>query len=202
MRSATNAGSSDVFAGRNLADYIVPRQQIIAARRSAATGAIAGAARAADHAAFPERAQQRRAGRTSDGNVSYTARIAYAAARHVNVYGSYATGFKASSINLSRDSRPALSDSAAIVAGGLATANLRYGSRYALPETSASFELGMKANWGRLGQSRGVPQSINNFQTNQFNGVGFNLLNAGKESMWGVEFEGAVGRQGMTITAA
>jgi outer membrane receptor protein involved in Fe transport len=87
---------------------------------------------------------------------------------------------------------PGLKRCAAIVASGLATTNLRYGSRYALPETSASFELGMKANWGRDANFAAFYQSIRDFQTNQFTGVGFNLLNAGKESMWGVEFEGAV----------
>ena len=45
-------------------------------------------------------------GRTADHKFTYTARLAYDLTDTVNVYGSYATGYKASSINLSRDSRP------------------------------------------------------------------------------------------------
>lgn len=194
-RFATHVTGNDLFSSLVLADYVAPVGQIIAAQGgSAASAGQLTALRALQimppFVNVPNTAEP---GRTSDGDVSYTARIAYAATSHVNVYGSYATGFKASSINLSRDSRPALSDSAAIVAGGLATANLRYGSRFALPEKSASFEIGMKANWGIASANLAVfREHIDNFQTNQFNGVGFNLLNAGKESMWGVEFEGAV----------
>ena len=45
-------------------------------------------------------------GRTGDSNLSYTARLAWKATDNISLYVTYATGFKASSINLSRDSRP------------------------------------------------------------------------------------------------
>jgi iron complex outermembrane receptor protein len=132
-------------------------------------------------------------GHTGDGNVSFTLRAAFDLSKQINVYASYGTGFKASSINLSRDSRPALSDAAAIVAGGLATTNLRYGGRYARPEESAVYEAGLKANWGVATVNfAAFYQEIKNFQSNTFTGIGFDLLNADKESVYGFEFEGSV----------
>ena len=47
---------------------------------------------------------------TSDSEVTFAIRGAYDVSDNVNVYASYSTGFKASSINLSRDSRPNLND--------------------------------------------------------------------------------------------
>lgn len=49
-------------------------------------------------------------GRTNDDNLSYTLRVAYDVSDRVNAYFTYATGFKASSVNLSRDSRPTNAD--------------------------------------------------------------------------------------------
>ncbi|MDZ4135859.1 MAG: TonB-dependent receptor, partial [Paracoccaceae bacterium] len=46
-------------------------------------------------------------GRTADDELTYLLRVAYQVSNEINVYASYATGFKASSVNLSRDSRPA-----------------------------------------------------------------------------------------------
>ena len=45
-------------------------------------------------------------GRTSDDDFTYSIRANFALSDNVNVYASFATGFKASSVNLSRDSRP------------------------------------------------------------------------------------------------
>ncbi len=58
-------------------------------------------------------------GKTNDGDFSYSVRAAYELTDTVNVYATYATGFKASSINLSRDSRPTAADLPAIISGGL-----------------------------------------------------------------------------------
>jgi iron complex outermembrane recepter protein len=181
-RFATNVTSSDVFSSIDLSQYTaVAGQQILALRALQFMPQFLNVPNAVEP------------GRTSDGDISYTARAAYAATRQVNVYASYATGFKASSVNLSRDSRPALSDAAAIMAAGIAVPNQTYGSRFALPEKSASLEFGLKANWGIATANVAVfKENIKNFQTNLFNGVGFDLLNAGKESVFGIEFEGQV----------
>jgi len=47
---------------------------------------------------------------TSDNEITFAIRGAYDVNDNINVYASYSTGFKASSINLSRDSRPNLND--------------------------------------------------------------------------------------------
>ncbi len=130
-------------------------------------------------------------GKTSDNDFSYTLRLSYDATDRVNLYASYATGFKASSVNLSRDSRPPADDAAALAGAGLITPNLRFGSRFAGPEESRVIEFGAKGNWGAYSANLAVfHQEIKGFQSNIFTGTGFALANAGKQSTYGVEFEG------------
>jgi len=129
-------------------------------------------------------------GETSDSDFSYTIRLAYDVSNAINVYASYATGFKASSINLSRDSRPTSIDRASLIAGGFGVNNLTAGSRFAGPEESRVIELGVKGNWGDVSANLAVfDQEIKGFQSNIFTGSGFVLANAGKQSTLGVEFE-------------
>lgn len=143
-------------------------------------------------------------GKTSDNNVSYTARVAYDLSDSINVYASIASGFKASSINLSRDARPTPGDLALINAAGLGVANLIGRSRSASPEKSTVYELGLKANWGIASANVAVfKQIIRGFQSNVFSGTGFFLTNADKQSVFGVEFEGNVKpARGLTLGLA
>ena len=141
-------------------------------------------------------------GRTDDDKFTYTLRAAYEVTDRINVYATYATGFKASSFNLSRDSRPLASDfipgspvtnpaASPIRAAGLALPNLTTGTRFAGPENTTVYELGFKASF--RGGSVNVAvfdQAIKGFQSNVFTGTGFNLANAGKQSIRGVEFDG------------
>ncbi len=130
-------------------------------------------------------------GETSDNDLSYTVRLAYDVNPTVNVYASYATGFKASSFNLSRDSRPFAGDAGALAGAGLSPNNLAFGSRFAGPEEATVIELGFKGNWGRYSANlTGFRQDIDGFQSNIFTGTGFFLANAGKQRTFGVEFEG------------
>lgn len=132
-------------------------------------------------------------GKTNDGDFSYSVRAAYELTDTVNVYATYATGFKASSVNLSRDSRPLASDLAAITAAGLRTPNLVAGSRFADPEESTVYEFGLKGQWDVAAVNVAVfKQSIKGFQSNVFTGTGFALANAGKQSTFGIEFDGSV----------
>ncbi|WP_043606359.1 TonB-dependent receptor [Novosphingobium sp. Rr 2-17] len=131
-------------------------------------------------------------GKVSGGDFSYTARVAWDATDTINLYAGYATGYKAASVNLSRDSRPTPGDLVALRAQGLAVTNLTSGSRYADPENSTVYEAGLKANWGLVSANVAVfKQVIRNFQSNIFTGSGFFLANAGKQSAFGVEFEGS-----------
>lgn len=129
-------------------------------------------------------------GETSDNDFSYTVRLAYDVNPDLNVYASYATGFKASSFNLARDSRPLASDLAAVRALNPTFNNQTSGSRFAGPEHSKVFELGLKGDWDVVSLNlAGFRQDINGFQSNTFTGTGFLLANAGKQRTWGVELE-------------
>jgi len=129
-------------------------------------------------------------GKISDSDFAYTVRLAYDVNSYINVYASYATGFKASSINLSRDSRPTAIDRQALIAGGFGVNNLTAGSRFAGPEESRVIELGVKGNWGNISANLAAfDQEIKGFQSNIFTGSGFVLANAGKQSTIGVELE-------------
>ncbi|WP_225008940.1 TonB-dependent receptor [Novosphingobium percolationis] len=132
-------------------------------------------------------------GRTRDSKVSWVARVAFDVTDQINLYASYATGFKASSINLSRDSRPSALDQNAIESAGIQMRNQTYGSRFAGPEYAKVYEIGLKADWKVATANIALfQQSIEGFQSNVFTGSGFILANAGKETVKGIEFEGTV----------
>lgn len=137
-------------------------------------------------------------GSSSDDDTSYTVRLAYDLNDSVNVYGGVSTGFKASSWNLSRDSRPFASDIAALEAAGILTRNAAGAltpivvpaTRFALPEESTVYEIGLKARWDTVALNLALfDQEIENFQSNIFIGTGFQLLNAGKQSTTGAEID-------------
>ncbi|MEW4447460.1 TonB-dependent receptor [Qipengyuania sp. JC766] len=145
-------------------------------------------------------------GETRDDNWSYTLRAAYDVTDNLNAYFTYATGFKASSVNLSRDSRPTNADftpgpfgstilapSSPIRDAGLAVPNLTTGSRFAGPEESEVYEFGLKASFPQFAFNLAVfDQTIDGFQSNAFTGTGFALVNAGSQSVQGFEFDSTV----------
>jgi outer membrane receptor protein involved in Fe transport len=129
-------------------------------------------------------------GRTKDDETTWTARIAFQATDNINVYASAGTGFKASSWNLTRDARPFAADIPALLAAGLVVPNLTTGTRYAGPEDSRVYELGLKGNWDRTRLAVAIfDQEIKGFQSNIFTGTGFELANAGKQSTKGLEVD-------------
>lgn len=129
-------------------------------------------------------------GNTKDDKVTWIARAAYELNDNINFYLSAATGFKATSWNLTRDSRPFSSDLAALQAAGLIPVNLSLGNRYAGPEEAFVLEAGLKAKFDKFSFNLAVfDQQIKDFQANSFTGSGFTLANAGKQSTKGVEFD-------------
>ncbi|MFZ4746223.1 MAG: TonB-dependent receptor [Sphingomonas sp.] len=142
-------------------------------------------------------------GKTKDENFSYTLRLAYKFNSNISSYATYATGFKASSFNLSTDSRPFARDfipgspaqvpapaASAIRTAGLAVNNLSIGTRYAGPEDAAVYEVGLKGNWRGFGFNLAVfKQILKGFQSNIFQGTGFVLGNAEKQSTQGFELD-------------
>ncbi|MEO0467312.1 MAG: TonB-dependent receptor [Pseudomonadota bacterium] len=127
---------------------------------------------------------------TEDSDVTYTARLAYDLTDNLNVYGSYATGFKASSWNLTRDSSFLESDRAALDAAGLIPNNRTNGTRFADPEETTVFEVGAKFATPTFNLNVALfDQTVENFQSTLFQGTGFFLLNAGEQSTTGFEWD-------------
>ncbi len=156
-------------------------------------------------------------GQTNDDDFTYLLRASYQISNEVNIYASYATGFKASSVNLSRDSRPAVGDftpgpvnstflapDSAITNAGLNTPNLSNGTRLANPEQAEVYEIGIKGQWEGFGFNLAVfDQTIEDFQSFVFGGLGFTLQNAGQQSVRGFEFDAtAVPTDGLILTFA
>lgn len=130
------------------------------------------------------------AGRSKDDEVTYTLRLAYDINTNFSAYAGVSTGFKATSWNLSRDSRPFARDIAALQSAGLTVPNLVSGTRSAGPEKSTVFELGLKAEFDSLAFNLAVfDQEIDGFQSNVFTGTGFVLANAGTQTVKGFEFD-------------
>ena len=156
-------------------------------------------------------------GKTSDDNLSYTLRAAYKFSSQVSTYATYATGFKASSFNVGPDSRPFPTDFIAgspaqvpapgaspIRSGGLAVNNLTTGTRFARPEKSEVYEIGLKGNFPGFGFNLAVfKQVLKDFQSNIFQGTGFVLGNAEKQSTTGFELDASITpTKGLNFTAS
>lgn len=151
-------------------------------------------------------------------DLTYSLRLAYDLNENINLYGSYATGFKSNSFNISRDSRPFAADftpsinaasqavgtvvdpftgqvlrtapSSALQDAGLAQPNLITGTRFAEPEEAKVFEIGLKGAWDNFALNVAIfDQTIENFQSNIFNGTGFTLDNAAEQSATGLELD-------------
>ncbi len=127
---------------------------------------------------FPNPADPLDTGVLKGDKVTWTARLAYELTDNFNTYFTYSTGWKAGAFNLSSDSRPPDP-----VTG--------FG-RTARPEEVTLYELGLKANFDRGFINIALfDQTIKGFQSNVFNGAGFDLANAGKQSSRGFEVDSA-----------
>ncbi|WP_426000373.1 TonB-dependent receptor domain-containing protein [Caulobacter sp. DWR1-3-2b1] len=115
-------------------------------------------------------------GNLKGNKVTYAARAAYDFGA-INAYVSYSTGWKAGAFNLSSDSRPP---------------NANGVGRTASPEDVSVYEAGLKANFqGGYFNLAVFDQAIEGFQSNAFTGIGYSLVNAGKESVRGFEIDSA-----------
>ncbi len=147
-------------------------------------------------------------GSSKDTNLDYTFRLGYDAGDKVNLYASYATGYKSTSWNLSRDSRPLIADALALQGAGLLPNNYtfntvngaavtpgaaNFGTRRSEPEEATVYEFGIKTkfDWGFINVAV-FQQSIVNFQTNSFIGSAFVFTNAEKQSTKGIELDSAI----------
>lgn len=129
-------------------------------------------------------------GNTNDSKTTWSARLAYKLNKNVNFFATAATGFKASSWNLSRDTRPFPADTDALAAANLLQTNQSYGTRFAGPEEATVYELGMKTRFKKGAFNVTLfDQTIEGFQSSTFVGTGFVLANAGQQSTQGIEFD-------------
>jgi len=129
-------------------------------------------------------------GTSTDDATTWTARLAYDLSDNLNTYFSAGTGFKATSWNLSRDSKPFEEDRQAITDAGLAVPNMETGTRYAGPEDSTIYEVGLKGGYDTISFNVAIfDQEIEGFQEVIFQGTGFVLVNAGKQSTTGIEVD-------------
>lgn len=137
--------------------------------------------------AYPNSVQD---GKSAEDKLTWTARLAYEMSDNVNVYFSAATGYKATSWNLSRDARPFAANRSALEAAGLTQVNQAYGTLFANPEEATVFEIGLKARFEHGALNIAVfDQEIKDFQSNIFLGTGFVLGNAGVQSSKGIEID-------------
>ncbi|MBM4197769.1 MAG: TonB-dependent receptor [Gammaproteobacteria bacterium] len=131
-------------------------------------------------------------GHSSDSETTYTARLAFDISDGLIVYGGVSTGFKATSWNLSRDTRP-LPPEAGYDLTPFGRPNpyyARYGRRFAGPEESTVYEIGFKGQWAQAALNVAIfDEEIKDFQSNTFLGTGFGLVNAGRQSVKGAEFD-------------
>ncbi len=156
-------------------------------------------------------------GKTEDNNFSYTARLSWDVTENISTYFTHATGFKASSFNLSTDSRPFPADfipgspfqspppaSSPIRDAGLAVTNLSVGTRFAEPEEATLYEVGIKGQWEGFAFNLAIfDQTLEGFQGNVFTGTGFVLGNAEEWNTKGIEFDSSISPiPELTFTAA
>ncbi|MFM7627646.1 MAG: TonB-dependent receptor domain-containing protein, partial [Gammaproteobacteria bacterium] len=130
--------------------------------------------------------------KSDDSKFTYTVRLSFDVTDNINAYAGVSTGYKATSWNLSRDSKP-LQGTAnpRSPLGGFANPYYpRFGTRKAGAEESTVYEIGLKGRWPRAAVYVALfDQNIKGFQDNSFRGTGFVLGNAGKQSTKGVEIE-------------
>ena len=156
-------------------------------------------------------------GKTDDSDLSYTIRANYKFDQRLSGYITYATGFKATSFNLSTDSRPFPADfipgspaqspapaASAIRTAGLAVNNLTAGTRFAGPEDAVVYEIGLKGQFDGFGFNLALfKQVLKGFQSNVFTGTGFVLGNAEKQSTTGMEIDATISpTRGLNFTAS
>ncbi|MFS1422884.1 TonB-dependent receptor [Shewanella sp. 10N.286.48.B5] len=128
--------------------------------------------------------------KTDDSKTTWSFRLAYEINNNVNIFATAATGFKATSWNLSRYSSPFASDQEALETAGISQPNQAYGGRYASPEEATVYELGIKTRFENGAfNATFFDQTIEGFQSSIFIGTGFVLANAGKQSTQGIEFD-------------
>ncbi|MCF6194593.1 MAG: TonB-dependent receptor, partial [Kangiellaceae bacterium] len=129
-------------------------------------------------------------GKSSDDQITYSIRLAYELNENVNVFATTSTGFKATSWDLGRNGLPFAADQAALATAGVSRGDQTFGTRFAKPEDSEVFEIGIKTRFEKGAFNITIfDQTIENFQSSIFAGTAFVLSNAGQQNTKGLEFD-------------
>ena len=124
--------------------------------------------------------------------LTHNLRISYDLDDSTSIYASHSTGFKATSVNMSVDSRRC------------ATNAYSLNCRAAGPEEATNIEIGLKKGFDNGFVNVAIfEQEIDGFQSNLFSGTGFNLINAGRQVHRGAEIDSLVAvNENLTVTFA
>lgn len=130
---------------------------------------------------FPNYPNASEDGVFESSDVTTSTKLIYSLDDNTNVYASYSTGFKPISVSVSTD--PAMY-------AGQTFDPSRY---YAEPEEVTLYEFGIKKQLdnGYINVTA-FSQSIENFQSNNFAGTGFNLANAEEQKNIGIELDAMI----------
>lgn len=129
-------------------------------------------------------------GTSNDSKTTWSVRLAYKLNKNINFFAKAATGFKATSWNLSRDTLPFLADQKALSDAGLLEVNQGYGTRLAAPEKTTVVEFGIKSRFKKGAVNiTFFSQEVEDFQSSTFVGTGFVLTNAGEQTTKGFELD-------------
>ncbi len=204
-----NPASVGPFVAANPAIYAQLQQQALATARGTANpfNALRSLQFFPPFLNFPNAVED---GRSRDNSTDFTVRLAYKLTDQLSIYASYATGFKASSWNLSRQSRPPsailvpgnpvvdpvtrqvlrATPTSPVTSAGLYSTNLLPGTRLASPEDAEVYELGIKGTFDNFAFTLTLfEQTLQNFQTTVFTQNGFVFANAAEQSTFGVEVD-------------
>lgn len=204
-----NPASVVPFAAANPAVYSQIQQQALATARGTANpfNALRALQFFPPFLNFPNAVED---GRSRDNSTDFNVRLAYELTDQLSIYASYATGFKASSWNLSRQSRPSsailvpgnpvidpvtrqvvrATPTSPVTSAGLYSTNLVPGTRLASPEDAEVYEVGIKGTFDNFAFTLTLfEQTLQNFQTTVFTQNGFVFANAAEQSTFGVEVD-------------
>lgn len=184
VSQVNNDALSSLDFGTDLTVFGVPLTSVLPAT---AIGALNGIQFLQPLLNFPNAVED---GKSSDDDLTWSLRLAYELNENINLFGTASTGFKATSWNLSRDGKPFDFDAVALGTSGLTRGDQRYGTRFAGPEESTVYEIGMKSRFEKGAFNiTYFDQTIEGFQSSIFVGTGFVLSNAGQQNTTGIEFD-------------
>jgi len=187
------AGVNDAFTGQAVPGNAGWCEELTAAGLGGVRTVLRGFC---DNASWKDKA--------TENEVTGQVSLAYAITEDVNVYTTYARGYKAGGFNLDQESVDIITASATgfIAAGPASSTGIVDAARFK-PEFANSYEVGIKGVY-LDGRARinvaGFWTDFENFQLNTFNGLGFIITNVDEVRSRGFELEALLApSEGVTV---